>query len=338
MSSNSETAMTKYAKYIITVDRKDRKEMEHLMNTPNYVFIKEWGDESVIVQCIEPMEDAQELDMNVEVRMIPVKRIHPNPNNPRHEAGDVSSLSFSIREEDLKQPLIVIPAPQHGVGHFMIEDGYRRFVAGSKVRESLLCHINYPAPEENLALRAIFTGLITDGHKEHLPHMDRAEAYGRLRDEFGLTQAEISEKTGFSDTTISRYLNLLELSDKLQNRVRNGTLSFDAAVNIVVKYRKQERKKSGKKAIDHTWDPDNFSQQHVLAKKAKILCDAREHSGHRRFAGACHACWEMAIRQDQSRIDSVDYGRTGVFSPFVPISPDGAIRTDATPNGIKRGV
>jgi hypothetical protein len=48
------------ARYIITVADKDIKEMDILISTLNEVFIKEWGDDAVIVEHIEKMEDAQE--------------------------------------------------------------------------------------------------------------------------------------------------------------------------------------------------------------------------------------------------------------------------------------
>jgi ParB/RepB/Spo0J family partition protein len=278
-----------------------------------------------------------------ETKWIEVEKIHPNPDNPRHEAGDVTELAKSITEEDLLQPLLVIPAAQqYGSGHVMIEDGWRRYTAGKERKKVLPCTIRYPTPDENLKMRAVLTGLVTDGHKAALKPMEKAEAYGRLRDEFGLNQTEIAKRTGFSTATIGYYLSLLELSDKSKNDVRIGKISADRAVSAVREHRKTNKEKDGKK-LDLGWDPDPFSTSHPLAKRAGVMCVARGHKGHRRFGGACHACWEVVIRQDQSNIDYVDYGNSGLAVPFVPpllvpISPDGGIRTDMTTNGLKRGV
>lgn len=277
-----------------------------------------------------------------ETRMIPVSQIHPNPDNPRHEAGNVSGLGRSINEEDLLQPILVIPAPHFGGGHFMIEDGYRRWVAGKEVRRSLLCQIRYPAPEENRAMRAIFTGLVTDAHKEPLSAIERGDAYKRLMDEFSLSRAQIAKQTGFTVSTIDRYLSLTELSDKNRKQIAEGKLTIDKAISAIKEHHQKNRKKEGKAPIDVGWEPDPFSTSHPLAKKAKVMCEARHDKSRRRFAGACHACWETVIRQDEAKIQSVDYGKAGIEVPFkqplVPISADGAIRTDATPNGIRRGV
>ncbi len=280
--------------------------------------------------------------MLTETKWIEVEKIHPNPDNPRHEAGDVTELARSITEEDLLQPLLVIPAAQqYGTGHVMIEDGWRRWTAGKVYKKVLPCTIRYPAPDENLKMRAVLTGLVTDGHKAALKPMEKAEAYGRLRDEFGLTQTQIAMQTGFAVSTIGYYLTLLELSPRSMKAVQDGRISADRAVSAVREHRKTQKGKDGRK-VDLGWDPDSFSTSHPLAKKAAVMCLAREHKGHRRFAGACHACWEVVIRQDEAKIQSVEYGTAGLSIPFVqpviPITADGGIRTDMTSNGMKNGV
>jgi ParB/RepB/Spo0J family partition protein len=278
-----------------------------------------------------------------EVRFIPVDHIHPNPDNPRHEAGNVSALSRSIDERELEQAIDVIPAPQFGGDHFMIVDGFRRWSAGRHIRRSLPCHIRYPRPEENIPMMAVLMGLVTDAHKEPLSAMERAEAYGRLHNEFGLTQTQIAKQTGFTTTTIGYYMSLLELSEDSKQKVREGKMSADRAVSAVREHRQKNRSKEGKKPVNLGWDPDPFNPTHPQNKKAKVMCAAREHGGRRRYAGACHACWEMAIRQDQTTIDTADYGDAGLAIPFVspaplmPISPDGDIRTDWHPTNNGNG-
>lgn len=48
------------------------------------------------------------------------------------------------------------------------------------------------------------------------------------------------------------------------------------------------------------WEPDHFTPGHQLAKKAKALCEAREHTLRRRVGKtACGQCWETVIRADE---------------------------------------
>lgn len=261
-------------------------------------------------------------------------KLHPNPDNPRYEAGNVTDLAKSITEDQLLQPLMVIHAPQFGPGHFLIEDGLRRWTAAKATGTPLDCIIQYRAEAESTAFRAVITALITDIHKEPLNAIERAKAYARLRDEFGMTQREIAKRLHFTETTIGRYLSLSELSDKSQRDVLSGKLSVDNAVKAVKMARGKKRVQSGKKPIEVGWEPDHFTSHHHLAKKAKNLCDAREHNRRRRLGGvACGQCFEDAIRQDQTTVlqqaylDAQREGNNPVFMP--PFM---------TANGIKEGV
>jgi ParB family chromosome partitioning protein len=256
---------------------------------------------------------------------IPVENIHPNPDNPRYEAGDVTGLARSIEQDELMQTLLVVPAPEFGDGHYMIVDGYRRWVAGKEVADTLPCMVRHPDPDEDPAFGALITGLGTDVHKSHLSAIERAKAYGRLQKEYGMTQEQIGERLGLKPSTISRYLSLLELSDRSQAAVRDKKLTVEQAVKAVQKNRATQRKKTGKKPAEVGWEPDHFSAGHILARKAATMCDAREHNSRRRLGGACGACWETAIRGDERKVVLADYGLSTVPVP-VPITPDGAIR------------
>lgn len=271
-----------------------------------------------------------------EVIEIPVRNIHPNPDNPRYEAGDVTGLSKSIGEDGLIQHLLVIPAPRLGPDQFMIEDGYCRWVAAKETEETLPCIVRYPEPDENLAFRAVLIGLITDEHKTPLTAMERANGYGRLRDEWGMTQEQIGQRVGLTPSTISRYLSLLTLTPKSQEAVRTGKLTVEKAVKAVQQHRAKERDKKGQKPVDVGWEPDWLSGTHHLARRAKAMCEIREHSNRRRLGStACGACWETVIRADEAKVLQAQLSEAGLELPSalgaVPITPDGGIRA----NGVK---
>ena len=51
------------------------------------------------------------------------------------------------------------------------------------------------------------------------------------------------------------------------------------------------------------WEPDHFTSQHPLARKAKALCDGREHQMRRRVGKhACGECRETVIRADERAV------------------------------------
>ena len=278
--------------------------------------------------------------MRNKTEMIHPDNLHPNKYNPRHEAGDVTALARSMSNEEQLLPLLVIPSEEHGYGHYWIEDGYRRWVAAKKDSRLLECIIRFPAPGESLAARALVTGLITDVHKVNLNAMERAWAYGRMAKELGMDQGQIGARVGLHATTISRYMALLELADKHQQEVFEGKLKVEDAIRIVERHRAQVRKKAGKPAVGAVWEPDHFTDKHHLARRARKICDAREHTARRRLGNiACGQCWEEAIRQDQTTvlqaayIDSQRDEQNPVFMPPFATA-DGAARPGVVANGL----
>lgn len=54
-----------------------------------------------------------------DITYIPIRQLHPHPDNPRKELGDLSELAASIRENGVYQNLTVIP------GHYL---GSREYI------------------------------------------------------------------------------------------------------------------------------------------------------------------------------------------------------------------
>ena len=53
--------------------------------------------------------------------MIPIDKIYPNPLNPRVDLGDLTELADSIRESGIRQNLTVVE------GHTMTDEEYKNF-------------------------------------------------------------------------------------------------------------------------------------------------------------------------------------------------------------------
>ncbi len=275
----------------------------------------------------------------MEVITIEVARIHANPDNPRFEAGDVTDLAVSIREEGLKQPLLVRPYDiRDGEEHYLLEDGFRRLTAARQVLTFVPVIVQHVHPDENLLVRTLVTGLITSVHNKPLTPMEKARAYGRLRDEVRLTHTEIAKKVGVSSTTVTNHLALLDLAPAAQERLDKRTLKVEDALRAVRDHRAKVRKGQGKQPIEVGWEPDHFTAKHPLARKARIICNAREHNNRRRFEGvACGQCFEEAIRQDQTAILQaawLDAQRDGYNPVFMPPfqTADGAMRNGTIGN------
>lgn len=233
-------------------------------------------------------------------QMIPVGNLHPNPDNPRQDPGDLKGLAASIRESGLKQPLLVRPAPDIGPAQFYIEDGWRRYLAMRDWRTEIRCDVQ-PDVFADPAARNVITALITDIHRKHLNPMERAEGFGRLS-KLGMSATDISRVTGLHISTVTNGLALLEFTEADREKIRSGELPVTEALKIIRRVRARQRRKAGKPQVGTVWEPDHFTRQHPLARVATAMCDAREHNSRRRRGGACDHCWEDAIRQDQTRI------------------------------------
>jgi ParB family transcriptional regulator, chromosome partitioning protein len=248
---------------------------------------------------------------------IPIDRLHPNPKNPRHEAGNVSELAASIKRVGLLEPLIVSPSPGFGVGHYLIEAGFRRWTACRYLEfKTVPVRVRDAAMGED-GSPTLVVAIIENYHREDLSAIEKAYAFGRLRDEFGYSQTEIAELLGLNIGTISRHLALLELDIDSQKRVLMGKVTVEEAGRAIRATRKRDRKKAGLKPVNIGWEPPWFTKTHPLAGKARTMCDARQHNNRRRLDGvACGQCWETAIRADQDIVRAAAQNALGV--PFIP--------------------
>jgi ParB family transcriptional regulator, chromosome partitioning protein len=234
--------------------------------------------------------------------LVPINNIHPNPDNPRTEAGDVTDLAASIRAFGrLLQPLLVSPMIQPD--HYILQDGLRRWTAARLTLQVVPCQLYIPSATRSNVTQTIMIGLATSVHKKDLTHMEEAHAFARLRKE-GMSLRAIAEMCSCSETKVSNAIALLSLGLNEQRRIDQGTLSVPRALEAVQNMRAKERAKKGRKPVAPVWEPEHWGIGHPLFKQASGLCNAREHSLRRRFGGACGHCWETSIRRDQMKVDA----------------------------------
>lgn len=259
------------------------------------------------VSAVTPM-NGDSLDGTVRTRtpagitvMIDVLKLHPDPDNIRKDLGDVTEMAASIKQVGILQSLTVAPHPDKA-GHYYVKAGHRRLAAAklAGLRE-LPCTVRPTAISSTSAIQIM---LIENWQRADLSPIEKAEALGRLRDEEGWRSTRIAKALGITDATVSTYLALLELAPATRNKVASGQLPVADAVRAVRAARAQRSVGAGgsdqRQAAAATWEPDHFTSQHPLARKAKALCDAREHNNRRRLDKvACGQCFESVIREDE---------------------------------------
>lgn len=235
--------------------------------------------------------------------------------NVRHTVGDLTELAASIVEHGILQPLIVTEHPTEP-DRWLILAGHRRAIAAGMVDlEYVPCTIRHGLddhPDEQLIVM-----LVENCQRKELGAIEKAEAFGVLRDKQGLTLAEIATRTGLTQSTVSHFLSLLELDAETRENVRTGMLPVGQAAQAIKKVRAERRTSTllGKpqaKRSAITVEAAHFTARHPLADAVRKLCDHLDASAGRvrpTVGGlGCGQCWERAIRDDELRKPSTTEG------------------------------
>ncbi|MCF6464180.1 ParB/RepB/Spo0J family partition protein [Clostridium sp. Cult1] len=155
------------------------------------------------------------------IRYIEISKIHPHPDNPRKDLGDLEELVESIKTSGILQNLTIVPQ-QEGIGYRVVI-GHRRLAAAK-----LAGLTEVPCAISDMDYKTqIATMLLENIQRSDLTVYEQAQGFQMMLD-LGETVAEISEKTGFSETTVRRRMKLLELDqDKLKESVGRGATLMD---------------------------------------------------------------------------------------------------------------
>lgn len=153
---------------------------------------------------------------------LPIDRLHPHPNNPRKELGDLAELADSIRANGIYQNLTVVPDdPTSSITDFTVVIGHRRLAASTLAGLTHVpCVITEMTPKEQIQ-----TMLLENMQRSDLTVYEQAQGFQMMLD-LGSSLEEISEKSGFSKTTVRRRLEMAKLDGKTLKKVSERQLSL----------------------------------------------------------------------------------------------------------------
>jgi ParB family transcriptional regulator, chromosome partitioning protein len=160
--------------------------------------------------------------------LVPVERLFPNPNQPRHDfAPDaLEDLASSIRTKGVIQPLIV---RRRGAEDYEIVAGERRWRAAQMAQlHDLPVIIKDLTDSEVLEI-----ALIENIQRADLNAVEEALAYRQLMDRFGHTQEKMAEALSKSRSHIANLLRLLQLPDEVLGYIREGKLTAGHARALI---------------------------------------------------------------------------------------------------------
>lgn len=160
---------------------------------------------------------------------VEIDRLSPSRFQPRREFSEASlaDLAQSIREQGIVQPIVVVRRGDR----FEIVAGERRWRAA---RLAGLERVPVSLRDRSSDRDLLEAALVENVQREDLNVLEAAEAYARLREEFGLTQEKIADRVGKDRTTVANILRILKLSSNVRDRIRSGELSAGHAKALLV--------------------------------------------------------------------------------------------------------
>lgn len=158
----------------------------------------------------QPDNQIHELDIN---------QLQSNPLQPRGVIlqDSLQDLVESIREQGILEPIVVAETP----AGYQIIAGERRWRAAKILGlEKVPVVVKRTTPQGMLEM-----SIVENVQREDLNPIERALAYKRLIDEFGLGTNEVSKRVGKSAPTVSNTIRLLSLPDAIKDALVAGVIT-----------------------------------------------------------------------------------------------------------------
>ena len=166
---------------------------------------------------------------------INIEKIVPHPDNPRKDLGDLTELADSIKVHGILQNLTVVPwfseitgAPADSPKQ-QEELGYRVVIGHRRLAAAKIAGIDVlPCVISDMNRRTqVATMLLENIQRSDLTVYEQAQGFQMMID-LGDTVAQIAAHTGFSETTVRRRVNLLELDQaKFEKSIERGAKLTD---------------------------------------------------------------------------------------------------------------
>ena len=153
------------------------------------------------------------------IRMVPLSRIEPDPDQPRQRLEGLEELTASIRTKGVLEPILARPLPPAdlagaGVQRYRIISGERRFRAAQRagIDEVPLIVMDVSRSE------ALEIALVENLQRVDLTPLEEADGLSALVEEHGYTHEQIAAALGRSRVSVTESLALLRLPRAVRDR------------------------------------------------------------------------------------------------------------------------
>jgi ParB family chromosome partitioning protein len=202
----------------------------------------------------------------VHYRVIPLNQIGPNPMQPRQRFDDqkLAELAESVKQNGLVQPLVV---KKNGNG-FTIVAGERRYRAA---RLAGLDQAPAVIMDDIDDVRMLELALVENIQREDLSPIELAEAYRRLIDQCGLTQAQLAQRVGRSRAAVANHLRLLSLPDSIKKMIGEGRLTEGHARALLALDNEAQQLEMAERIINNSMSVREVEQAKPKRKRRRLI-------------------------------------------------------------------
>lgn len=192
------------------------------------------GDDVVEQPSAAPEVQAPAEEKQDAVRMLPIRLIDPNRDQPRRSFDEdaLRELAASIEAVGVIQPIIVAESGER----YSIIAGERRYRASRMAGLEEIPAIVRNWDEQ----RRLEAALIENLQRDDLNPIEEALGVKHLMEESGLTQEKAAERLGKSRPAVANLLRLLTLEESVQQMLIEGKLSAGHARALVTVDKKRQ--------------------------------------------------------------------------------------------------
>lgn len=152
----------------------------------------------------------------IDIQRLDIDLLQPNPLQPRGLITPESLVELvdSIREHGILEPIVVAKTPA----------GYQIIAGERRWRASKIAGLaEVPVAIKETTLQGMLElAIVENVQRVDLNPLERAQAYRKLMDEFGLTNQEIAQRVGKSPAYVSNTIRLLTLPDAIKDGIMAG--------------------------------------------------------------------------------------------------------------------
>ncbi|HSK53196.1 MAG TPA: ParB/RepB/Spo0J family partition protein [Clostridia bacterium] len=196
------------------------------------------SEERELSPAIVSLLSQEQTTRSVGVRLVPVDRIDPNPQQPRLAFNEdtLNELAASVREHGVLQPILVRPLEGN---RYQLIAGERRWraskLAGLETIPALIEEI-----DDDTALEI---AIIENLQREDISPLDEAAMYDRMVNEHGYSIRKLADKLGKDKGYLENRLRLADAPPEIRQLVslRKDTLSHAYELMKVEDPKKRKR-------------------------------------------------------------------------------------------------